>query len=118
MYPDGTAYNLTEGIIRARFREDIRGEPKLLEPGKVYEFLIDMMVTSNVFLKGHCIRVHLASSSFPQWDRNPNTGHVQGMDAEVRVARQTVYHDRERPSHVILPIIPRTSFPGRDRAQS
>jgi putative CocE/NonD family hydrolase len=104
--PDGAAWNLTEGILRARFREDIWGEPRLMEPGDVYEFRIDMMATSNVFLRGHSIRVHVASASFPQWDRNPNTGAEQGMDAETRPARQKIYHDRLRPSHVILPVIP------------
>jgi putative CocE/NonD family hydrolase len=105
VYPDGTAYNLTEGNIRARFREDILGPEKMMEPGKVYVFTIDMMSTANVFLKGHRIRIHISSSSFPAYDRNPNTGHKQGMDAEVQIARQTIYHDRKYPSHVILPVI-------------
>ena len=73
VYPDGTAYNLTEGIIRARFRESIWEAPKLLVPGKIYEYTIELLPTSNVFLKGHSIRVHLTSSNFPLWDRNPNT---------------------------------------------
>ena len=106
VYPDGTAYNLTEGIIRARFRESIWEPPRLLEPGKVYEYTIDLHATSNVFLKGHRIRVHVTSSNFPMWDRNPNTGHEQGVDAELKVAEQTIYHDREHPSHILLPVIP------------
>lgn len=105
--PDGTAYNLTEGIIRARFRASIHEPPTLLTPGAVYEYRIALLPTSNVFLKGHRIRVHVTSSGFPLWDRNPNTGHSQGMDDATQVARQTVYHDRDRPSHVVLPIIPR-----------
>ncbi len=104
--PGGTAWNLTEGIIRARFRKSIWEPPELLEPGKVYEYEIELQPTSNVFLKGHQISVHITSSSFPMWDRNPNTGHEQGMDAELEVAHQTVYHDAERPSHIILPIVP------------
>ncbi len=107
VYADGTAYNLTEGIIRARFRESIWEAPRLLELGKVYEYTIDLLPTSNVFLKGHCIRVHITSSNFPLWDRNPNTGNEQGMDAELQVAEQAVYHDRNYPSHIVLPIIPR-----------
>jgi len=63
-------------------------------------------VTSNVFLPGHSIRLHISSSNFPRFDRNPNTGHDFGADAELVVARQTVYHDAERPSHVVLPVIP------------
>ena len=106
VYPDGTAYNLTEGIIRARFRESIWEPPKLLVPGEVYEYTIELLPTSNVFLKGHRIRVHITSSNFPLYDRNPNTGHEQGMDAEVRVAEQTIYHDARYPSHIELPVIP------------
>jgi len=106
VYPDGTAYNLTGGIIRARFRESIWEPPKLLVPGEVYEYTIELLPTSNVFLKGHSIRVHLTSSDFPLYDRNPNTGHEQGMDAELQVAQQTIYHNEKYPSHIILPIIP------------
>ncbi len=107
VYPDGTAYNLTEGIIRARFRESIWESPKLLVPNEIYEYTIELLPTSNVFLKGHSIRVHVTSSNFPLYDRNPNTGHEQGVDAEMQVAEQTIYHDERYPSHIILPVIPR-----------
>ena len=106
VYPDGTAYNLTEGIIRARFRQSIWEPPKLLKPDTIYEYTIELLPTSNVFKQGHRIRVHVTSSNFPLWDRNPNTGHEQGMDAEVQIAEQTIYHDRAYPSHIVLPIIP------------
>jgi putative CocE/NonD family hydrolase len=106
VYPDGTAYNLTEGIIRARFRKSVWEPPELLEPGKVYEYTLELQPTSNVFLAGHRIRVHLTSSNFPLWDRNPNTGNTQGTDTEVHVARQTIFHDRTFPSHILLPVIP------------
>lgn len=106
VYPDGTAYNLTEGIIRARFRKSVWEPPELLEPGKVYEYTLELQPTSNVFLAGHRIRVHLTSSNFPLWDRNPNTGNTQGTDTEVRVARQTIFHGRTYPSHILLPVIP------------
>jgi hypothetical protein len=72
----------------------------------VYEFAVQLEPTSNVFRKGHRIRVHVTSSNFPLWDRNPNTGNEQGMDAETAVASQTIYHDRRHPSHVLLPVIP------------
>jgi putative CocE/NonD family hydrolase len=107
VYPDGTAYNLTEGIIRARFRRSIWDKPELLTPETIYEFNFDLQPTSNVFFAGHQIRVHLTSSNFPLWDRNPNTGHRQGMDGETQVARQTVYHDQFHPSHILLPVIRR-----------
>ena len=106
VFPDGTSYNLVEGNIRARFREDIHGAPVLLEPGKVYKYEIDIMVTSNVFFKGHRIRIHVTSSGFPLYDRNPNTGNPQGMDAEVKTADQVIFHDKQRPSHIVLPVIP------------
>jgi putative CocE/NonD family hydrolase len=105
VYPDGTAYNLTEGIIRARFRESIWDDPKLLVKGKIYEYTIELLPTSNVFLKDHRIRVHITSSNFPFWDRNTNTGHEQGMDAEIQIAEQIIYHNKKYPSHIILPII-------------
>jgi len=109
VYPDGTAFNLTEGIIRARFRESIWEPPRLLEPGEIYEYTIELLPTSNLFLRGHSIRVHITSSNFPLWDRNPNTGHPQGMDAEMRIAHQTIFHDRLHPSHILLPIIPKSA---------
>ena len=105
VFPDGTAYNLVEGNIRARFRNDIHSSPSLLIPGEIYEFSIDMMVTSNVFFKGHCIRIHISSSSFPLYDRNPNTGNPQGMDTEICTAEQTIFHNSKYPSYVILPVI-------------
>jgi len=106
VYPDGRSINITEGVIRARFRERIWENPSLLEPGKVYEYSIDLQVTSNVFRKGHRIRVDVTSSCFPLWDRNPNTGHEPGLDAEMQIAQQTIRHDRQYPSHLVLPIIP------------
>lgn len=106
VYPDGTAYNLTEGIIRARFRKSVWEDPELLVPGQIYEYTVELQPTSNVFLAGHAIRVHVTSSNFPLWDRNPNTGHRQGMDADTQLAHQVIYHDQDHSSHLILPVIP------------
>ena len=105
MLPNGTAINVAQGIIRARYRDSWE-QPSLLEPGKVEKYTIDLWSTSNRFLEGHRIRVEVSSSNFPQFDRNPNTGHGFGADAELQVANQTVYHDSERPSHILLPIVP------------
>ena len=105
VFPDGRAINMCEGIIRARYRES-SARPKMLEPGKTYEFTIDLIGTSNVFRPGHRIRVDIASSHFPQFDRNPNTGEQFGASARVRVARQTIQHSRAHPSHILLPVIP------------
>jgi len=109
VFPDGRSINLTDGIIRARYRNGI-GDPQLLEPGRPYEFTIDLWATSNVFLAGHRIRLDITSSSFPRWDRNPNTGHELGADAELRVAQQQIWHDREHPSQLLLPVVPGLSL--------
>ncbi len=107
VHPDGYAQNLTDGIIRARYRNFTKGEaPSLIEPGKAYEYEIDLWATSNVFKAGHRIRLDVTSSNFPRWDRNPNTGHDFGVDAELAVAHQAILHDREHVSYVVLPIVP------------
>ena len=79
---------------------------RLIDSDRVYEYTIDLLATSNVVLKGHRIRVHVTSSNFPLWDANPNTGHQQAMGAEIRVAKQTIYHEEGYPSHILLPVIP------------
>ena len=105
VHPDGYALNLCDGIIRGRYRESTERQV-LLEPGTIYEFTIDLYPTSNVFKKGHRIRVDISSSNFPRFDRNPNTGHKFGEDAEMQVAHQQVFHYGAHPSHIILPVIP------------
>ncbi len=108
VHPDGYAQNLTDGIIRARYRNFAHGEkPSLIEPGKAYEYTIDLWATSNVFKAGHRIRLDGTSSNFPRWDRNPNTGHEFGADSELAVANQTILHDAEHPSYVVLPVVPK-----------
>lgn len=105
VHPDGKPYNLCDGIIRARYRDSMT-EPTLIERGKVYRYEIDLWVTSNVFLKEHRIRVEISSSNFPRFDRNPNSGKPFGTDTKLRKAQQTIYHDTEHPSHILLPVIP------------
>jgi putative CocE/NonD family hydrolase len=105
VFPDGRAINVAEGIVRARYRESLSA-PKPLEAGKVYQFTIDLVGTSNMFLRGHRIRLDITSSHFPQFDRNPNTGEPFGTGAKVRVANQTVHHSRQYPSHIELPAVP------------
>ncbi len=104
VHPDGTAYNLTEGILRGRFHRSIWEPPELLEPGRVYEFVVELQPSSNVFLAGHRIRLQVTSSGFPMWDRNPNTGAEQGTDTVTRPCEQTIYHDASHASHVLLPV--------------
>ncbi|HZM70677.1 MAG TPA: CocE/NonD family hydrolase [Candidatus Cryosericum sp.] len=109
VHPDGRAYNLMPleaGAIRARYRDSER-TPKMMPPGDPVEFTIGGMVTSNLFLKGHRIRLHVTSSRFPVFDRNPNTGEPFGTSARMETAHQTVFLDAARPSRLVLPIIPR-----------
>jgi putative CocE/NonD family hydrolase len=103
---DGFSRILAEGIIRARFRNGYDAE-ELIEPGAVLEYRIDLMATSNTFLAGHRIRVDVTSSSFPRFDRNPNTGRPLGVDGpeDLVVAHQTIFHDTARPSHIVLPVV-------------
>ncbi|HKM76449.1 MAG TPA: CocE/NonD family hydrolase, partial [Candidatus Bathyarchaeia archaeon] len=104
VFPNGYSMHLTEGIIRARYRNSLEKQ-ELLEPETIYEFYIDLWVTSNVFQRGHRIRLDISSSSFPKYDRNPNTGNQFGMDTTLKVADQRVYHDEQHPSHILLPVI-------------
>ncbi len=103
--PDGVSRILAEGILRARFREG-HDRPQLVTPDEVLEYRIDLVATSNVFLGGHRIRVLVTSSSFPRFDRNANTGHTLGVDGpgDLVTARQTIFHDARRPSHIVLPV--------------
>ncbi len=106
VHPDGKAIIICEGLLRCRYRDSIE-EPTLMVPGETYELTVDMWETSNVFKKGHQIRLEVSSSNFPRFDRNLNTGSQPGMDAEIAVAEQTIFHDSQRQSFLTLPIIPR-----------
>ncbi len=105
VYPDGTALNLNNGIQRASFRESSTA-PTPIEPEKVYQYAITVWPTSNLFRAGHRIRLEISSSDFPQFDPNPNTGSWLGESTAMRVAHQTVLHDAEHPSALVLPVIP------------
>ncbi|MCC6367791.1 MAG: CocE/NonD family hydrolase [Bryobacterales bacterium] len=104
VYPNGTAWNIAEGILRARFHKGM-DKMELLEPNRAYELEIDMRGTANVFQPGHRIRVDVTSSNFPQYDRNPNTGEDLGASGRIRVARQTVFHSSAAQSHIVLPVV-------------
>lgn len=105
IHPDGKAMYLQDGCVRARYREGYQ-KPSLIEPGKVYEYKIDLWSTSNYFQPGHRIGLEITSSNFPQYDRNTNAGGEGGPE-NIIIAEQTIYHDAEHPSHVLLPVIPR-----------
>lgn len=104
-WPGGFDLNIGDGIIRGRFRESLKKEV-LLKPGEVYEFTIKLYPTSNVFKKGHRIRVDISSSNFPRFDVNPNTGEPLNRHRLTRTAEQTIYHDERHPSRIVLPVIP------------
>ncbi len=109
VHPDGCAFNLmspTVELVRARYR---KGEDRvaLLEPGAVVPLTLNRLVTSNLFRAGHRIRIHVTSSLFPHFDRNPNTGEPIGKSARTEVARQEVHHSAAYPSRIVLPVIPR-----------
>jgi putative CocE/NonD family hydrolase len=103
-YPGGFDLNLEDGIIRCRFRESLTYE-KLMTPGEVYELTVRPYPTSNLFKKGHRIRLDISSSNFPRFDVNPNTGEPLNQHRRTIIAANTVYHDAARPSHVLLPVI-------------
>jgi len=103
--PDGFAQNLTEGIVRARYR-DSQEKPTLINPGQIYRFTIDLWATSNVFRKGHLLRLEVSSSNFPRFDRNLNTGENPAFAVNSVTATNTIYHDGEHPSALILPVVP------------
>ena len=105
VWPDGFAQNLTEGILRLRYRVS-QETPELAKPGEIYHIKVNMWATSDVFVSGHRLRLEVSSSNFPRFDRNLNTGKVQATATAMRKATNVVYHDQEHPSALILPVVP------------
>lgn len=103
-YPKGFALNVTDGILRCRYRDSWE-EPRPLEPGRVVPVTIDLFPTANVFMPGHRLRLDIASSNYPHFDLNPNSFEPEGLWSTMRVATNSVFLDAERPSHVVLPIV-------------
>jgi len=103
--PSGATLNLTDGALRLRYRNSL-DQPVLARPGEIYQISIDAGVTSNVFRTGHKIRVEISSSNFPRFGRNPNTGRMIADESELRVAKQRIYHGKQYPSYLLLPVIP------------
>ena len=102
--PDGSAQNLTEGIVRARYRSS-QEKAELMTPGQVYRFTVDLWATANVFLRGHRLRLEVSSSNFPRFDKNLNTGKDAPVGQKLLPATNTIYHDADHPSALILPIV-------------
>lgn len=105
VWPTGFVQRMCDGMVRARFRDGM-DKPSLIEPGNVYHYSIDCWNTCQVFKAGHRIGLEISSSAFPKYDRNLNTGAPLGVTTEMVVAEQRIYHDGERPSAVVLPVIP------------
>jgi putative CocE/NonD family hydrolase len=105
VWPNGFAANLTDGILRARYRNS-REKAEFMNPGEVYKLTVNLWSTANVFLTGHKLRLEITSSNFPRFDRNLNTG--AGLERGTRMVKATnvIYHDRDHPSAVVLPIVP------------
>jgi hypothetical protein len=105
VWPNGFAQNLTEGILRARYRNSPE-RVEFMNPGETYKLSLDLWATSNVFLKGHKLRLEISSSNFPRFDRNLNTGEDADRGTRWVKAINTIVHDREHPSAVVLPVVP------------
>jgi putative CocE/NonD family hydrolase len=103
-YPDGYALNLTDSIMRARFRDSFT-QPALMAPNEIYRLSFPLYPVSNVFKRDHRIRVDISSSNSPRFDVNPNSGGPLGEPGAMVVADNTIHHDADHPSHVVLPIV-------------
>ena len=106
VHPGGFAQNVLNRVVRARFRNGSKAPPSLVEPGRAYEYEIDLGYAANVFRAGHRVRLDVSSSDFPHLARNHNTGGDPATDGRFEIAVQTVHHDAERPSHVELTVAP------------
>lgn len=106
VWPSGFAQRITDGLVRARFRHGM-DRPEPVTPGEIMELNIDLWYTSLVFKKGHQIRLEIASHAFPKYDRNLQTGGDMATETHCQMADQTIYHDRHRPSRLILPVVMR-----------
>jgi putative CocE/NonD family hydrolase len=105
VWPNGFAQNLTEGILRLRYRNS-QENPELAKPGETYRVVVDLWATSNVFLAGHKVRLEVSSSNFPRFDRNLNTGEEQASGTRMSKAVNMIYHEKAHPSVLVLPVVP------------
>ena len=104
-YPEGYNMNLSDSIARARYHKS-REKPSFLTPGEIVPLQIILYPTSNLFAKGHKIRLDISSSNFPRFDVNPNTGEPIALNRKSIIAENTIYHEKGHPSCILLPIIP------------
>jgi hypothetical protein len=104
-YPEGFAMNLTEGILRVRYRDSWE-RPSPMAPDEIYAITVELFPTSNLFISGHRLRLDISSSNFPHFDVNPNSGEPEGAMEHPRIARNRVFADAMHPSHIVLAVIP------------
>jgi uncharacterized protein len=116
-FPHGFAINLTEGLLRVRYRDSWE-QPALMVPGEVYAITIELFPIANLFCRGHRLRLDISSSNFPHFDVNPNSGAPEGAWGQPRIARNRVFVDATWPSHIQLPVIPWNAARGMGREQS
>ena len=114
-YPNGFAMNLTEGLLRVRYRDSWE-KPSLMISGEVYAITIELFPVANLFRRGHRLRLDISSSNFPHFDVNPNSGEPEGSWLHPRPARNRVFAASERPSHILLPVIPTKAAADRPRS--
>jgi putative CocE/NonD family hydrolase len=115
--PDGFAMNLTEGLLRVRYR-DSSERPASMVPGEVYVITIELFPIANLFCRGHRLRLDISSSNFPHFDVNPNSGEPEGAWQQPRIARNRIFVEAARPSHLLLPVILRNGTNGMERERS
>src|SRR5262249_43621857 len=116
VHPDGYVQNILDRLVRARYRRGSKLPPSFIEPGKAYEYDIELGNTSLVFKAGHKIRLEISSSNFPHYVRNQNTAETVGATTEMRMANQAILHDDEHRSSLALPVVPINVPEGRTAA--
>jgi putative CocE/NonD family hydrolase len=108
--PEGFATNLADGILRMRYR-DSQEKATLMNPDQIYKVTVDLSATGNVFKKGHILRLDVSSSNFPRYDRNLNTGTEQATSRDFVSATNTILHDAEHPSALVVSVMPSHTAP-------
>jgi putative CocE/NonD family hydrolase len=116
LHPDGHSHNVLDRIVRARLRLGSKLPPSLIQPGKVYEYKLELGNTGTIFRAGHRVRVEISSSSFPHYARNLNTGLSNNDTSRMIVASQTILHDFSHPSFIALPVAPGVTIPAHTSA--
>jgi len=116
VHPDGHSHNVLDRVVRASLRQSSKRAPVFIEPGKPYEYSLELGNTGTIFRAGHQVRVEISSSNFPHYERNLNTGLSNNFTSSMVVAQQTILHDAAHPSFVEFPVVPSVTIPTNERA--